>query len=70
MTFAKLQKIITDNHIPPNVRLMSDSGWEVDATEMDGVYYNKTQNEIVFTQGEIGNGYHYEGKDEWKRLNG
>lgn len=70
MTFDKLQKIINDNNIPSDVKLMSDSGWECDATEMDGVYYNQTRNEIVFTQEGRDYDYHYYGKDEWKRLNG
>ena len=51
MTFEKLSKIIKDNNIPDDVHLMSDSGWECCATEMDGVYYNESKNEIVFTQG-------------------
>jgi RimJ/RimL family protein N-acetyltransferase len=50
MTFEKLEEIIDENDIPHNVILMSDSGWEVDATHMDGVFYNKDENTIVFTQ--------------------
>ena len=50
MTFEQLNKIIKENNIPENVHLLSDSGWECDATEMDGVYYNKNENVIVFTQ--------------------
>ena len=46
MTFEQLNKIIKKNHIPKNVTLLSDSGWECDATEMDGVYYNKNENVI------------------------
>lgn len=38
MTFDILQKIIKENNIPSNVHLTSDSGWECDATEMNGVY--------------------------------
>ncbi|MEE1101317.1 MAG: hypothetical protein U0K86_07530 [Agathobacter sp.] len=51
MTFEKLTELINKNNIPDNVRLESDSGWECNATNMDGVYYNKTENVIVFTQG-------------------
>lgn len=50
MTFEQLNKIIKKNHIPKNVTLLSDSGWECDATDMSGVYYNKNENVIVFTQ--------------------
>lgn len=51
MTFETLNKIINKYNIPKNVRLMSDSGWECDATDMDGVFYNKDKNIIIFTQG-------------------
>lgn len=63
MTIALLKQILKENNIPDDVHLMSDSGWECDATEMDGVMYNKQENTIVFAQG----GYihrRYEG-DEW-----
>ena len=68
MTFDILQKIIKENNIPSNVHLTSDSGWECDATEMDGVYYNEAENEIVFTQ--EGNKYDrpYHDSDEWKNI--
>ena len=52
MTYEQLSNIIINNNIPTNVRLMSDSGWECDPTDMDGVYYNKKNNIIVFTQGD------------------
>lgn len=50
MTFEKLSKIIEVNNIPKNVELLSDSGWECDPTQMDGVYYNARMNRIIFTQ--------------------
>lgn len=50
MTFEKLQKIIKENNIPSNVILMSDSGWECWESDMDGVFYNKKSNKIIFTQ--------------------
>lgn len=50
MTFGLLNRIIEENNIPEGVTLMSDSGWECDATEMDGVYYNSESNIIVFTR--------------------
>lgn len=67
MTFGELQNIIKDNNIPEDVHLTSDSGWECNATEMDGVYYNETLNEIVFTQDSFGD-YHYDGDDAWKKI--
>lgn len=50
MTFKELSNIIEKNNVPKDVHLMSNSGWECCATEMDGVYYNPIYNEIHFTQ--------------------
>ena len=50
MTFKKLKEIIKKNNIPEDVHLLSDSGWEFDASEMNGIFYNKNRNEIVFVQ--------------------
>lgn len=50
MRFDELKEIIKKNNIPENVLLRSDGGWECSATEMDGAYYNRVKNEIVFTQ--------------------
>ena len=50
MTFGQLYNIIVDNNIPDDAHLMSDSGWECNATEMNGVYYDKFKKLIVFTQ--------------------
>lgn len=67
MTFEILKNVIEENNIPEDVRLTSDSGWECSATEMDGIYYNKEENEIVFTQ--HGDEYddYYE-SDGWKNI--
>ena len=51
MSFVELMKLLSENNIPVDVHFMSDSGWECGPTEMDGVYYNKVDNLIVFTQG-------------------
>lgn len=67
ITFELLNKIIKDNNIPENVKLMSDSGWECDATDMDGIYYSSNDNVIVFTQN--GNSFESYYKDKnWKLL--
>lgn len=50
MTFKILDRLIKKYNIPQNVHLMSDSGWECNETEMNGVYYNKAENLIIFTQ--------------------
>ena len=63
-----LQKIIKENNIPSNVHLTSDSGWECDATEMNGVYYNEAKNEIVFTQEGSVYDYSYRDSYSWKNI--
>lgn len=77
MTFELLNRIIEENHIPHNVRLLSDSGWECDETEMDGVFYNASENTLVFTQGDQKSypyydgttiGYQIEENKKWKLL--
>lgn len=55
MTFNKLSEIIKKNNIPDDVLLLSDSGWECGSTKMDGIWYCKDKNVIVFTQGDCGN---------------
>ena len=50
MKLNNLLKLINKHNINDNVLLRSDSGWECDATDMDGVYYNRKLNVIVFTQ--------------------
>lgn len=50
MTFELLTKIIEENNIPKDVKLMSDSGWECNETEMDGIFYNSEENTLIFTQ--------------------
>ena len=52
MTFGKLKEILEKNNIPDNAILLSDSGWECDATDMDGIYYKREENIVVFTQGD------------------
>lgn len=68
MTVDIFKRILKENNIPDDVRLMSDSGWECDATEMDGVYYHRKTNTIVFTQG-YGN-HEYENSGEWEIMAG
>lgn len=50
MKLKELYEIIKKNSIPEDAILQSDSGWECCATDMDGIYYNKKENIIVFTQ--------------------
>jgi len=50
MTYKELKEIFRKNNIPEDAYLMSDSGWECNATDIDGVYYNRESNTIVFRQ--------------------
>ena len=50
MTYKELKEILTRNNIPEDTTLMSDSGWECCATDMDGIYYNEKLNVVVFRQ--------------------
>ena len=50
MTLGQLNRIMIEHDIPEDAVLMSDSGWECYATDMDGIYYNPTDNIVVFTQ--------------------
>lgn len=72
MSFVELMKLLSENNIPVDVHFMSDSGWECGPTEMDGVYYNKGENLIVFTQeqGEYDEYWNAEGWTPLKTGNG
>ena len=50
MKLNKLLNLINKYNIPNDVLLQSDSGWECGATDMDGLYYNRNENVVVFTQ--------------------
>ena len=51
MTMELLSRILKENKIPENVHFMSDSGWECDPTEMDGVFYNrKKQYDCIYPE--------------------
>lgn len=64
MTVNELFNIFRQNNIPNDAILMSDSGWECGATDMDGVYYNKLKNTVVFTQ-EISKYDSYYKSNDW-----
>ena len=64
MTYKHLSDIIEKNNIPEEVRLMSDSGWECNETEMNGVWYSRKDNRIIFTQGD------YAEFDSWADIEG
>lgn len=67
MTMEMLSQILEENRIPSDVHFMSDSGWECDPSEMDGVFYHRKNNTIVFTQGGCSD-REYEQSEEWEIL--
>ena len=67
MTMDILYRIIEENNIPRDVHFMSDSGWEGGPTEMDGVFYHRESNTIVFTQGGCSE-QGYDQAEEWEIL--
>ena len=50
MTHEKMTEIRDRNGVPGNARLMSNSGWELGATDMDGIIWNPEENVIHFVQ--------------------
>ena len=66
MTLDILNKVIKENNIPKDVHLLSDSGCECGPTEMDGFFYHRGSNTIVFTQ--RGTNSEYEKSGEWEIL--
>lgn len=68
MTLAILNQIVMENNIPNDAKMMSDSGWECDATDMDGIYYNSATNTLVFTQSGSQYDFYHSHPEEWKKL--
>lgn len=66
MTMELLEQVLRENNIPKDAHFLSDSGWECDPTEMDGIFYNKQNNLIVFTQSGIYEDY--ESLEDWEIL--
>lgn len=50
LNFKLLQAIIKDNDIPEDVKLINGYGYEDDDSEMMGMWYNKEENIICFTE--------------------
>lgn len=50
MNINLLNQLIEDNNISKDVKLLSDSGWDLSETEIGGVWYSESYNTIIFTQ--------------------
>ena len=68
MTYEMLIKIMKKNNIPENCEFRSDSGWECSSSDMDGMYYNKKLNVMIFTQLQCPPDI-YNNNPDWCRLN-
>lgn len=64
IAWEEFKKLLEDNHVPPDVKIYSDSGWECGPTGVFGGYYNPFLRVIVLTQCDEPD---YEGK-EWVQL--
>lgn len=69
MTYKQLKEIIEAYSIPDDVTMMSDSGWECDATHMNGVYYNVKENCMVFVQSPHSSDTYYKDPN-WEKVYG
>lgn len=67
MRLNTLLELLEKCDVPEDVKLLSDSGWECGATEMDGVYYNSVRNMLVFTQDTSTSGKYF-GVKNWVLL--
>jgi hypothetical protein len=45
-------EVLKKHNIPEDVRIISDSGWECGATDIEAIYYNKEKNSITLVQGD------------------
>ena len=68
MTIGEFKKIIKKYNISEDVTMLSDSGWECSATDMDGIWYNESDKKIVFTQSGDKYEWRYFDKLEWVLL--
>ena len=68
MKINELLSLLNKHKIPLNADIQNDSGWECDATDVGGVYYNEVTNTVVLTQ-EIYVGDIYYGAKGWIVVN-
>lgn len=68
MTIGEFKQVLKEHDIPEDTLMLSDSGWECGPTDMDGIYYNESEKELVFTQ--RGDKYddYYEEEPGWKLI--
>lgn len=43
---------LKEHNIPEDVKILSNSGWECGATDIEAIYYNKEKNSITLVQGD------------------
>lgn len=67
ITVGSLIGITVTCGVPSDAAIMTDSGWECDATEVNLVYYNAKTKVLMLTR-EYGNYEQYADSDDWKLL--
>lgn len=50
MVIKDFLEVLKKYNIPEDVKILSDSGWECGATDIEAIYYNKEKNFIVLVQ--------------------
>jgi len=68
MTVGKFVQLVKEHIIPEEAVMLSDSGWECGPSDMNGVYYNRFTNELVFTQHGDKYDRDYYNDPEWRLL--
>ena len=67
MIFSILNKVVSNNDIPEDAELRSDSGWEYSDTEINMIYYNSKTNVLMLTR-KYSNYETYDDSEDWKLL--
>lgn len=67
MIFSILNKVVSNNGIPEDAELRSDSGQECSDTEIDMIYYNSKTNVLMLTR-KYGNHETYDYSEDWELL--
>ena len=68
MTFELLARIVSNNHIPTDAKLMIDSNWEYDAAEIVAVYYNSETNIVLLVHRFNEKYIEYDTDNNWRSL--
>lgn len=57
-TFELLQRVFTENNVPANALILSDTGTEMSASGITHIFYNDTHNIVMLASDCPSDGYH------------